>query len=51
LVLGCGGLGCTVAFALARLGIKKIILIDYDKVEISNLNRQILFFKRTCWNE
>eukprot|EP01121_Diplochlamys_sp_Union-15-3_P010701 TRINITY_DN3029_c0_g1_i3.p1 TRINITY_DN3029_c0_g1~~TRINITY_DN3029_c0_g1_i3.p1 ORF type:complete len:268 (+),score=57.88 TRINITY_DN3029_c0_g1_i3:78-881(+) len=42
-VMGVGGLGCTVAFALARLGIKKIILWDKDKVDITNLNRQILF--------
>eukprot|EP01120_Amphizonella_sp_Union-15-10_P000567 TRINITY_DN10602_c0_g1_i1.p1 TRINITY_DN10602_c0_g1~~TRINITY_DN10602_c0_g1_i1.p1 ORF type:complete len:236 (-),score=36.42 TRINITY_DN10602_c0_g1_i1:64-771(-) len=41
--MGVGGIGCTVAFALARLGIKKIILWDKDVVELSNLNRQILF--------
>jgi len=46
LILGCGGLGCTVAFALARLGIKKMIFIDYDKVDMSNLNRQILFSRK-----
>uniref|UniRef100_A0A6B2LEU1 THIF-type NAD/FAD binding fold domain-containing protein n=1 Tax=Arcella intermedia TaxID=1963864 RepID=A0A6B2LEU1_9EUKA len=44
-VLGCGGLGCTIALALARLGIKKIFLLDMDTVDISNLNRQILFSK------
>jgi len=43
LLLGVGGLGCTVAMALARLGVKKIILLDKDSVDISNLNRQILF--------
>ena len=46
LVLGVGGIGSTVAMALARLGVGKIILIDYDKVECSNLNRQILYSKQ-----
>mmetsp|Transcript_47798 Transcript_47798/g.35044 ORF Transcript_47798/g.35044 Transcript_47798/m.35044 type:complete len:116 (+) Transcript_47798:140-487(+) len=31
--------------ALARLGVKKIILLDKDVVDVSNLNRQILFDK------
>ena len=31
------------AMGLARLGVKKIILIDKDTVDITNLNRQILF--------
>ncbi|MBU3181122.1 HesA/MoeB/ThiF family protein [Clostridium psychrophilum] len=42
LIVGTGGLGSPVAFALACLGIGTIGLVDYDKVEISNLNRQIL---------
>jgi len=42
LIVGTGGLGSPVAFALASLGIGTIGLVDYDKVEISNLNRQIL---------
>ena len=44
-LLGAGGLGCTVALALARLGVSKLILLDKDTVEISNLNRQVLFNK------
>jgi len=43
LLLGSGGLGCGVAMGLARLGVKKIILVDKDVVDTNNLNRQILF--------
>lgn len=43
LVLGVGGLGNSLCMALCRLGFGKIIIIDKDIVEVSNLNRQILF--------
>jgi molybdopterin/thiamine biosynthesis adenylyltransferase len=43
LVVGIGGLGCPVALYLSNLGIKNIGIADYDKVDFSNLNRQILF--------
>lgn len=46
LLLGVGGLGCSVALACCRLGFKKIIIIDKDKVEPHNLNRQVLFSKK-----
>lgn len=39
-VCGLGGLGSNIAVALARAGIGKLILIDFDRVDISNLNRQ-----------
>lgn len=42
-IAGVGGLGCAVAETLTRAGISKLILIDNDVVEASNLNRQILF--------
>lgn len=43
LILGCGGTGTHVAWNLAALGIKKFVLIDDDKVELNNLNRQLLY--------
>ncbi|MBP5268281.1 MAG: sulfur carrier protein ThiS adenylyltransferase ThiF [Ruminococcus sp.] len=42
-VCGLGGLGSNVAVSLARAGIGRIHLIDFDKVDISNLNRQQYF--------
>jgi bacteriocin biosynthesis cyclodehydratase domain-containing protein len=42
-VLGVGGLGGWAAWALATCGIGEMWLIDGDRVEISNLNRQILY--------
>jgi sulfur carrier protein ThiS adenylyltransferase len=42
-VAGCGGLGSNCAVALARVGVAKLIIADFDKVDISNLNRQYFF--------
>lgn len=42
-IAGCGGLGSTVAVALARSGIGALVLVDFDVVEPSNLNRQQFF--------
>lgn len=39
-ICGLGGLGSNIATALTRAGIGKLILIDFDKVDITNLNRQ-----------
>ena len=39
-VCGLGGLGSNIAIALARASIGKLILIDFDKVDITNLHRQ-----------
>eukprot|EP00397_Hematodinium_sp_SG-2012_P056401 GEMP01069564.1.p1 GENE.GEMP01069564.1~~GEMP01069564.1.p1 ORF type:complete len:356 (+),score=77.90 GEMP01069564.1:103-1170(+) len=43
LVIGVGGVGSVVAEMLTRCGIGKLILYDYDKVEMANMNR--LFFR------
>lgn len=39
-ILGAGGLGSNICVMLARSGIKNIHIVDYDEVDISNLNRQ-----------
>ena len=42
LLIGVGGVGQTVATNLITNGIKHLTIVDFDKVELSNLNRQIL---------
>ena len=39
-VCGLGGLGSNIAIALARAGIGRLILVDFDRVDITNLHRQ-----------
>ena len=39
-ICGLGGLGSNIAISLTRVGIGKLILIDFDKVDPTNLNRQ-----------
>ena len=41
IIYGIGGVGSFVCEALARAGIENLILVDYDKIELTNLNRQI----------
>jgi len=43
LIVGAGGLGCTVSDLLARSGVGKIGIIDYDKVSLHNIHRQTLY--------
>lgn len=42
-IMGLGGLGSMVAVSLARIGVGRLVLADYDVVEPSNLNRQQYF--------
>ena len=42
-VCGAGGLGSNIAIALARAGVGHLKIIDFDKIEITNLNRQQYF--------
>ena len=43
LIIGMGGLGCPLLTYLASSGVCEIGIVDHDKIEISNLNRQTLF--------
>ena len=42
-IAGCGGLGSNAAVALARTGIGKLVLVDFDIIQRSNLNRQYYY--------
>lgn len=44
-VAGLGGLGSNIAVMLARSGIENIHIVDFDKVDLSNLNRQNYYIK------
>ncbi len=46
LVIGAGGLGCPLILYLAYSGIGNLGIVDNDKVELSNLSRQVLFTKK-----
>ena len=45
-IVGLGGLGSNASNLLARAGVKKLILIDHDKVDNSNLQRQTLYSEK-----
>ena len=42
-IIGCGGLGSSLAYALGSSGIGKIYLVDFDDVSVHNIHRQIAF--------
>lgn len=58
LVVGCGGIGCELIKLLPYSGVSRVTLVDMDRVELSNLNRQFIFssesigkFKAACCKE
>ncbi len=42
-IAGAGGIGSNVAFQLVRSGIRHLKIVDFDRIEVSNLNRQFYF--------
>ena len=48
---GAGGIGSNVAISLARCGFKKFVIIDFDDIEPSNLNRQQYFINEIGKNK
>ena len=42
LIIGLGGLGAPVSMYLAAAGVGELVLVDYDKVDLTNLQRQIV---------
>ena len=42
-IIGLGGLGSNAAMTLVRAGVRSLVLADFDRVEPSNLNRQLFF--------
>jgi len=50
-IAGLGGLGSNAAIALVRAGIGRLVLVDFDKVEESNLNRQYYFIDQIGKNK
>lgn len=42
-IIGCGGLGCSLGLALGASGVGRIDLIDFDKISLHNIHRQIAF--------
>ena len=46
LIVGCGGLGNIIATTLGCMGLKKIYLVDYDRIELHNIHRQFQFNKK-----
>lgn len=50
-IIGCGGLGTNAAVHLAGAGVGRLLLVDFDKVEKRNLNRQFFYTKENTGKE
>lgn len=50
-ICGLGGLGSNIAIMLARAGVGKLTLIDFDRVDISNINRQQYLLRQIGMNK
>lgn len=51
LIIGLGGIGCEIIKHFVGIGIKNYIVVDYDKVDITNLNRQYIFTRSDVGKE
>ncbi len=47
LIVGCGGIGGTVAVELARSGVERFTLVEFDDYSVTNMNRQVACFMHT----
>ena len=45
-IAGLGGLGSNIAVMLARSGVGQLLLVDYDVVDVTNLNRQMYYIQQ-----
>ena len=45
LIVGAGGLGCPITTYLTAAGVGKLLIVDFDRVALSNLNRQVLHWQ------
>ncbi len=50
-VAGLGGLGSHIAVSLARVGVGHLLLVDFDTVDLPNLNRQQHFLRHVGWKK
>jgi hypothetical protein len=49
-IVGCGGIGNVIGVLLTTAGVEEFILVDNDRIELSNLSRQVMFKEADCDN-